>query len=62
MKNYDEVEIVKRLQRKNDVRIHGKQITVLRGSAAKNDLGNGSKGKIDFLCKRGYNLTFTTKF
>jgi len=63
MKNYDEFDVVTRLQRKHDVRIHGKELLVLRGSAAKNDIGNGSKGMIDFLCRhRGYHLQWVTKF
>jgi len=63
MKNYTEEEVFKSLQKKSDVRIQGKLVLVMRGSAAKNDIGNGSKGKIDFLCKhRGYQMRWVTEF
>lgn len=63
MNKYDEMDVVRSLQKKNDVHIHGKELLVLRGSAAKNDLGNKSKGKIDFLTRHcGYHLQFVTKF
>jgi len=63
MKNYTEEDVIWTLSRKSDVRIQGKQVLVMKGSAAKNDIGNGSKGKIDFLCRhKGYTLVFTSKF
>lgn len=63
MKNYTEEEVFKSLQKKSDVRIQGKLVLVMRGSAAKNDIGNGSKGKIDFLCRhRGYQMRWVTEF
>jgi len=63
MSKYNEFDVCNTLQKKHDVRIHGKTISILRGSAAKNDLGNGSKGKVDFLARHcGYQVQWTTKF
>lgn len=63
MKNYNEQEVVDFLNRKGDVSIRGNNVLVLRGTGAKNDIGNKSKGKIDFLVNHlGYKLEFTTKF
>ncbi len=63
MKNYTEEEVIRALNRKNDVRVDGKKVMVMTGSAAKNDIGNGSKGKIDFLCRhKGYHIVWITKW
>lgn len=63
MKNYTEEQVLRSLEKKSDVRIQGKQILVMRGSAAKNDIGNGSKGKIDYLCRYlAYRVEWVTKF
>jgi hypothetical protein len=44
-------EVVRSLSKKNDVQIKGQTINVLKNTARgrRNDLGNGSFGKIDFL-------------
>lgn len=54
-------EVLKSLKNKHDVKIDSlnKTIKVLKGNAkiAKNDVGNGSWGKIDYLVKvHGYDL------
>lgn len=46
-KNYDEVGVVRQLNKVNGVKISGgKKITIVIGAA----LGNNTNGKIDFLC------------
>lgn len=46
-KNYDEVGVVRQLNKVNGVKISGgKKITIVVGTA----LGNSTNGKIDFLC------------
>lgn len=56
-KEYVEEEVVGHLNRKNDLRVHGKQILELKthpgkgGTPARGDVGIKSKGKIDFLCR-----------
>lgn len=60
-KNYVEHEVVYQLNKKADIRIVGKQIQELKDG--KGDVGNGSKGKIDFLVKYcAYVHTFVSKF
>ena len=47
-KNYDEVGVVRQLNKVNGVKISGgKKITIVVGAA----LGNSTNGKIDFLCR-----------
>lgn len=48
-KGYVEDTVVRDLNKKSDLRIMGKQIQELR--QGKGDVGNGTKGKIDFLVK-----------
>lgn len=63
MKDYRESQVIDSLEKKGDVRIAGNTVYVLRGTGARNDIGNGSKGKIDYLCNYcGYTLNFVTKF
>lgn len=60
-KNYVEHEVVYQLNRKSDIRIVGKQIQELR--EGKGDVGNGSRGKIDFLVKHcAYVHVFVNRF
>jgi hypothetical protein len=49
VKGYVEHEVVAELNRKADLRIVNKQIQELKDG--KGDVGNGSRGKIDFLVK-----------
>lgn len=51
---HTETEVLKSLQRKHDVKIDSIKgtITVNRSESRKNDLGNKSHGKIDFLKKQ----------
>lgn len=54
---YTETDVLKSLQKKHDVKVNvnTKQIAINTGDIKKNDLGNGSHGKIDFLSKNcGY--------
>ena len=63
MRNYDEFDVVQALNKKHDVKIIGKTVSVLVGSLAKCDLGIKAKGKIDFLHRhRGYNVSFVHRF
>lgn len=58
MKNYDEVSVIKSLSRKASIRINSvnKSIEVVKDAT---DVGNGSWGKIDYLCKvHGYFYIF----
>jgi hypothetical protein len=60
-KGYVEHEVVSQLSKKADIRISGKQIQEL--SEGKGDVGNGSKGKIDFLVKYcGYTHFYVKNF
>lgn len=60
-KNYSEDQVVQQLNKKADIRIVGKQIQELK--EGKGDVGNGSKGKIDFLIKYcGYIHMFVKDF
>lgn len=53
-------EVLRSLYHKNGVRISNKEIEVLKDQ---NDLGNGSWGKIDFLCHyQGYSLYMVKRF
>lgn len=49
---YQVDEVIRILSKKNDVKLdlNNKVVQILKGKKAKNDLGNGSFGKIDFLC------------
>lgn len=61
VKGYVEHEVVAELNRKADVRIIGKQIQELKDG--KGDVGNGSRGKIDFLVRYcGYVHFFVKDF
>lgn len=64
-RNYQEHEVVYSLNKKHDVKVSGthKQVFLLHGHQAVGDLGNKSKGKIDFLRKYcGYSVMWTDKF
>lgn len=62
-RNYNEYEVVMKLQKKHDIRIKERTIIILYGNSSKGDIGIGSKGKIDFLMRYcGYTRFFTTKF
>ena len=57
--SYDEVSVAKSLSRKSSVSVntHTKAITIKEGAT---DVGNGSWGKIDYLCKiHGYVYRFS---
>ena len=56
-KNYDEVGVVRQLNKVNGVKISGgKKITIVVGTA----LGNSTNGKIDFLCNYcGYTRVYS---
>lgn len=56
-KNYDEVGVVRQLNKVNGVKISGgKKITIVVGAA----LGNNTNGKIDFLCNYcGYTRVYS---
>lgn len=61
LKGYIEHEVVAQLNKKSDLRIIGKQIQELK--EGKGDVGNGTRGKIDFLVKvHGYNHFFVRDF
>ena len=68
MKNQlNETEVVKSLNKKNDIRItpKSKKLIILSSDsrAKRNDLGGGSWGKIDFLKrKHGYKTLMVDKF
>lgn len=70
-KNYTVDEAVRSLEKKNDVRIHGWFVDILTDKILnkdgqtipnpekRNDLGNGSWGKIDFLTKHaGFHIRY----
>jgi hypothetical protein len=60
-KDYFEGDVVSQLSKKFDIRIQGKRILQLKNG--KGDVGNGSKGKIDFLIRyRGFSHAFVDKF
>lgn len=60
-KNYEESKVVEQLNRKADLRVVGKQIQHLKDG--KGDVGNGTKGKIDFLTKYcGYTYFYVSSF
>ncbi|MGJ7024991.1 hypothetical protein [Petrimonas sulfuriphila] len=63
-KNYSIDEVLRTLGKKNDCSITtNKEIFVLNGKDRKNDLGNGSWGKIDFLVKYcGFKQYFVSKW
>lgn len=59
-KHYDEVSVVRSLSRKSSIRVSPSlmQIEIKKGAT---DVGNGSWGKIDYLCHvHGYHVVFTT--
>lgn len=56
--SYDEVSVAKSLSRKSSIKVlpHIKTINIKKGAT---DVGNGSWGKIDYLCKvHGYVYVF----
>ena len=58
MKKYDEASVISSLSKKASIRINrvSKVVEVVRDSA---DVGNGSWGKIDYLCKvHGFHYVF----
>lgn len=62
-KNYKIDEVLRSLAKKNDCRIVPPNIAIMTGSSAKNDLGNGSWGKIDFLVNHcGFRTIHVTKW
>ena len=75
-KQHNEEEVLKALRAKNDVKISGKTVLVLKDKVfntktkeiednpfKKNDLGNSSWGKIDYLCNYcNYNLNRVDNF
>ena len=61
MRNYDEGEVVRSLNKKNDIRINQgqKEIVETRGPSASRDVGIKSRGKISFLVNYcGYTHNF----
>lgn len=64
-RNYEETSVVHALNQKHDCRVSGanKKIEILKEPNGKGDIGNKSKGKIDFLSKYcGYQVIFVTSF
>jgi hypothetical protein len=75
-RKHTEDEVLRSLKTKHDIRIDGKEIKLLANRVfdekleafipnpeKRNDLGNGSQGKIDFLLKYcGYRKTTVDKF
>lgn len=60
---HNEWQVLKSLQKKHDISIDGRIIKVLWGKEAKGDIGNKTKGKIDYLSHyHGYHVTFTRHF
>lgn len=56
-------EVLISLSRKKSIKITGNEIQILVGDKSNNDLGNGSWGKIDFLCNHnGYRRFNVIKF
>lgn len=65
MNKHTENDVLKSLNKKHDVRVNPntKEVILNRGLNKKNDLGNKSYGKIDFLKKiHKYKVFTTTKF
>lgn len=57
-KNYDEAKVIRIISKKRDIRVNGvnKTIEVVKNST---EIGNGSWGKIDYLCGvHGYVVLF----
>lgn len=74
-RKHTEDEVLKSLRQKNDVKVNGTSIYLLKRKVlnkesilidnplAKNDIGNGTHGKIDFLVNHcGYSKTKVDKF
>lgn len=62
-KGYTEEQVLYSLRKKNDIRVVGKQIQELSSDRAKGDIGNGTRGKIDFLVKyHGYAHFYVNEF
>lgn len=60
-KGYTEDQVLLALRRKADLRVVGKQIQQLK--EGKGDVGNGTRGKIDFLLKYcGYTHFYVKDF
>lgn len=60
-KGYSEEGVLLALRRKADLRVVGKQIQQLK--EGKGDVGNGTRGKIDFLIKHlGYSHFYVKDF
>lgn len=60
---YDYYKCIASLSRKHDILIKDNVMFILRGSRAKNDLGNGSWGKIGYLWMyHGYSKLNVTSF
>lgn len=58
MRNYDETQCVRELNRKHDCRISGRLIEVSKDNG---DVGKKSWAKIDYLCKvHGYRYMITS--
>ncbi len=58
-KNYDEVSVIRSLSKKNDISVDSRRkvIEVVKNSS---NVGNGSWGKIDYLCNyHGYRAILT---
>lgn len=63
LRGYVEHQVIAELDRKADLRVVGKQIQEITGDRAKGDVGNGTKGKIDFLVKYcGYTHFYVKDF
>ena len=66
-RKHNEDEVLFQLRKKHDVKIQGKDILILNGKSKRSqksdDLGNGSWGKIDYLCNhKGYIKRFVSDF
>lgn len=62
-KNYQESQVVADLNKKQDIRVVGNEVNILKEPNCKGDVGIKSKGKIDFLLYTlGYRINFVSDF
>ncbi len=62
-RGYTEDQVLNALRRKNDIRVVGKQVQELNSDKAKGDIGNKTRGKIDFLLNYcGYTHFYVSEF
>lgn len=62
-RKYNVDEVLRSLSKKSDCKVQGNTIKVLSGKGQKNDLGNKSWGKIDYLTNYcGYRQIFVSEW